>query len=266
MDAWEGRPTSAWQEQWRVPALHAFAVAGSTNDVARVLAEDGAPHGTVVIADEQYAGRGRHGRRWEAPRGSALLMSVVLRAGRARAPAVAPLRVGLAVAHAIETTCGVDVKLKWPNDVVLNGGKVAGVLCEGSTTGGRMLVIAGIGINVAQQHDDFPADIAGSATSLHLAGCAHTRRADLAGALLDSLRGPAGDIGAPLRPYELAAYRAHDALRGRAVTVDGIPAGIAAGIDATGALRIRRNEDEMLVHTGTIRLAEQETIAQEGAE
>lgn len=265
MDAWEGRTTTAWQEQWRIPALHVFAVAGSTNDVARALADDGAPHGTVVIADEQQAGRGRHGRRWEAPRGRALLMSVVLRAGSARAPAIAPLRVGLAVVHAIEATCGVGVQLKWPNDVILNDSKVAGVLCEGSMTGGRILVIAGIGINVAQQHGDFPPDIAGSATSLHLAGCAAARRADIAGALLDSLLGPTGDIAAPLRPEELTAYRAHDALRGRPVTVDGVPAGIAAGIDATGALRIRRNDDEMLVHTGTIRLAEQ-SIAQEGAE
>jgi BirA family transcriptional regulator, biotin operon repressor / biotin---[acetyl-CoA-carboxylase] ligase len=101
------------------PRLHLRSV-GSTNQRARELAAAGAPHGTLVTAAQQTAGRGRQGRRWVAPPGRALLISLVLR----RWPRLLPLAAGVAVAD----ECGPDASIKWPNDVLVGGGKVAGIL------------------------------------------------------------------------------------------------------------------------------------------
>ena len=122
---------------------------GSTNDVAADLAADDAPHGTVVVADEQTAGRGRHGNRWFSPPGSGLYVSVLLRAD---APPVLTLAAGVAAAEALAQTAGLDAVLEWPNDVVVEtaGGrrKVAGILVEASTVGDRVdRVVVGMGVN-----------------------------------------------------------------------------------------------------------------------
>ena len=127
------------------PRVHRRAT-GSTNDDARALARDGAPHGALVTAGEQTAGRGRRGRSWSAVPGDALLMSIVLR----DVPELLTLRVAIAVARA----CGDDTQIKWPNDVLLDGRKVAGILCEG--TAGQSWAIAGIGVNTGAPPPDHP--------------------------------------------------------------------------------------------------------------
>lgn len=248
-----------------MPALHVFAAVGSTNDVARTLADAGAPHGTVVIADEQHAGRGRHGRSWLAAPGRSLLLSIVLHPDTAGIPPTAPIRVGLAVARALEETCAIRPALKWPNDVLLAGRKVAGILCEASTTGARFLLIAGIGVNVAQLEGEFPGDLAATATSLHGAGC-RAGRATVAGALLAALRSSAASLTAPLHADELRAFQQRDALLGRALTVDGVPRGVGAGLTPHGALRVRTAEGESILHAGTVRTAERPSIAHERSE
>lgn len=264
--SWEGRPIEHWRDAWGVPQLVALDVTGSTNDVARALADAGAPAGTTVLAETQTAGRGRGGRRWHATAGAALLLSIVLRPRLAGTPAAAPgaipLRIGLAVAAAAERVAGIRPGVKWPNDVVVPGmGKVAGILCEGSVAGDHAHLVAGIGVNVNQSTPDFPPDVRPFATSLRLAAGREVSRAELAGAIIDAVRRAAGRDAAPLAPDELEALRERDALLGAPVSVDGAPLGVALGIAPDGALRVRRPDGRTeAVHTGTVR-----TIGRENA-
>lgn len=200
------------------PRLHLRATT-STNDVARDLAGRGAPHGTLVTAGEQSAGRGRQGRRWSAPPGHALLMSVVLRG-------VHPL-LPLAAAVAVAETCGDDARIKWPNDVLLDGDrKVAGILAEGRPQEGW--AVLGIGLNVAVRVEDLPEELHATATSLGRApsDLEPTLR-DLLAALERALALDASTL--------LDAWRARDALRGREVSWAG-GSGTAAGVDGEGRL------------------------------
>jgi BirA family biotin operon repressor/biotin-[acetyl-CoA-carboxylase] ligase len=130
--------------------LHVFASTGSTNDICVELARDGAPHGTLVMADEQRAGRGRSQRKWITRSGSALAMSVLLRpasSGTLRAGYFTLLG-ALAVVEALDNF-GVQARIKWPNDVVVDSGKLAGLLAEASWSGDVLdFVVLGIGVNV----------------------------------------------------------------------------------------------------------------------
>jgi BirA family biotin operon repressor/biotin-[acetyl-CoA-carboxylase] ligase len=163
----------------------ALAVTGSTNDDALAAARRGAAAGTIFVADAQTAGRGRRGNQWFAAPGESLLCSVVLRADLA-AKDVPPLALaaGLAIRHAVERTLaahGVStsehlVRVKWPNDVWVDGKKLAGVLAESQLQGDRLLaVVVGFGINVATT--TFPEPLAGRVTSLHLLGAEAPREA-----------------------------------------------------------------------------------------
>src|SRR5258707_7850262 len=215
-------------------------VTTSTNDDAKRAAHEGAPSGAAFVADSQTRGRGRLGRTWHSPPGENLYASFVLRPSLdpRRAPLVT-LASGLAVADAIEPlVAGGRVALKWPNDVLVDGRKIAGVLSEAhfGAEGGSWIVV-GIGINVRTR--SFPADIAWPATSLILAGATSPDRSalfvELASALSRRLDALEKDDPSTL----IDAFAAKDALRGRSITVDGAPA-IAIGIDRDGALRIRR--------------------------
>ncbi|HET6866413.1 MAG TPA: biotin--[acetyl-CoA-carboxylase] ligase, partial [Solirubrobacteraceae bacterium] len=137
------------------PRVH-YRLIGSTNARARKLAAAGVPHGAVVTAGEQSAGRGRQGRTWLATAGRALLCSVVVR----DPPALLPLAAGVAVAE----VAGTGAQLKWPNDVLVAGRKVAGILVEGRPQEGWAVV--GIGLNVAVQIEDLPAELRSSAGTL----------------------------------------------------------------------------------------------------
>jgi BirA family biotin operon repressor/biotin-[acetyl-CoA-carboxylase] ligase len=263
---WEGVAVDVWRARWRLPHLEVFACIGSTNDRARLLAEAGAHAGTVVIAEEQTAGRGRYGRHWTAPAGKAVLLSIVLRPGRSpsstpAAPATGPVRVALAVARAIERTTGMSPGVKWPNDVVVPGaGKVAGILCEGSV-GPRDdgFVVAGVGINTGQAEADFPDDLRARATSLALVAPRPFRRTQLVGTLLDELR--PFDLARldRLAPAELAELVRRDVLRGRQVEVVGVATGTAAGIAPDAALILDTADGVRLVYSGSVRPAVADT-------
>jgi len=147
-----------------------YAEVTSTNDVARRLASDGAPAGTLVTADHQKAGRGRFGRRWLSPPGQSLLMSLIL---RPRSPGerlgLITVASALAVAEVIEEMTVTTAEIKWPNDIVIRGKKVSGLLLESAQNGPDQapdFVILGIGVNVNQA--EFPEDISDRATSLVL--------------------------------------------------------------------------------------------------
>lgn len=253
---WAGRSIDALRADWRVPSVLAFATTASTNDIARDLAEAGAPELTIVLADAQTAGRGRFGRTWTAPAESSLLISFVLRpgAGPGAAPSATPLRVGMAVARAIERVSDVFPRLKWPNDILASDDrKLAGVLCEAATSGRNAFIIAGIGINVNQSLEDWPEQLQGTAASLRQLVGHSIDRADIAGALIEELRAELARIDRPLETSERSAWDARDALRDRAVHVDGEAAGISDGVTPYGALRLRTSRGERVVWSGTVR-------------
>jgi BirA family transcriptional regulator, biotin operon repressor / biotin---[acetyl-CoA-carboxylase] ligase len=146
--------------------LRYLSEAGSTNDEALAWAAQGAPEGALVVADHQSAGRGRRGRTWHAPPGSALLFSLVLR------PRLSPDRLGLlttalgvAGAEAVRSF-GIDARVKWPNDVTVDGRKLAGVLVESRLFDARVEAVAGMGLNVSVGPATLPSDVADRATSL----------------------------------------------------------------------------------------------------
>lgn len=262
VSSWEGAQVDDWRARWRVPHVAIYACIGSTNDAARALAESDAAAGTVVIADEQTAGRGRMGRTWTAPAARGLLMSVVLRPGPAprgeSQPGTAPIRVALAVARALDRTEGISAGIKWPNDIVVPGaGKLAGILCEASLARqADGFVIAGIGINTAQSAADFADGVAGAATSVLLLRGRAADRPAVAGAVLAELQPFDVRSLRPLDRAELAEYEARDVLRGNAVRIDGSAAGTAAGIASDGALLLSTADGTVPVHFGTVRIRE----------
>jgi BirA family transcriptional regulator, biotin operon repressor / biotin---[acetyl-CoA-carboxylase] ligase len=214
------------------PRLHVREI-GSTNERARMLAATGAPHGTLVTAGVQTAGRGRQGRTWVAPPGRALLLSLVLR----KTDPLLPLRAGLAVAE----LAGPAARVKWPNDVLVNGRKVAGVLVEGRPQEGWAVV--GIGVNVALRPDEL---VDGAGTLGRTPGALEAALAELLDALTRRLAEPADST--------LIALRERDALLGRPVAW-GSGAGTAAGIDPRGGLRIRRADGtETVLDAGEVHL------------
>lgn len=250
---WEGRAVAEWRVAWSVPVLRVFRRIGSTNDLAAEMAADGAPEGTVVLADEQTGGRGRRGRTWSAPPGSSLSLSMVLRPPGPDATRLLTLRLGLAAARALDAV-GVDVTLKWPNDLALGDRKVAGILCESSIAENRVThVVAGIGVNLRQRDDAWPADLAGRATSLAAATGRAVNAPGVAGAIVAEWLGVARSPRATLSPAERSEFRQRDALRGLSITVDGQAAGTAVGITHTGALRIRHDDRIREVIAGTVR-------------
>lgn len=199
------------------PRLH-LRLCASTNDLARQLAAAGAPHGTVVTATAQSAGRGRQGRVWVAAPGRSVLMTLVLR----DPPALLPLAGAVAVAQ----TCGDQAGIKWPNDVLIDGRKVAGILAEGRPREGW--AVLGIGLNVAVDHADFPPELRDTATTLGRAPSEVEPMLDLLLDRLDDVLAlEAGDL--------LDAYRARDALRGQEVHW-ATGHGTADGVDGEGRL------------------------------
>jgi BirA family biotin operon repressor/biotin-[acetyl-CoA-carboxylase] ligase len=199
------------------PRVHLRQI-GSTNTLARELAAAGAPHGTLVTASEQRTGRGRQGRVWTAPSGTSLLCSWVIRD---------PSRLlSLAAGVAVAEVCGERALIKWPNDVLIDGRKVSGILVEGRPQ--EHWAVLGIGINVAIEPADFPEDLRERAGSLNLT------RADIEPTLMRLRDALERWVPASI-PEVLDAVRARDALIGSTVSWDG-GTGTAAGIDEAGRL------------------------------
>ncbi|MDD8020623.1 MAG: biotin--[acetyl-CoA-carboxylase] ligase [Acidobacteriota bacterium] len=145
-----------------------FASLNSTMDFCRVLAGLAFPEGTAVLADEQAGGRGTKGRNWHSPAKKGLYVSFLLRPSLDLLNLL-PLAAGLAAAQAIDELTGLAINLKWPNDLMFEGKKIGGILCEGETSQStRPYVIAGFGINLSQHPEDFPPGIASLASSLYL--------------------------------------------------------------------------------------------------
>ena len=217
-----------------------FHVTDSTNTRARELAAAGAPHGTVVTADEQTEGRGRQGRAWTAPPGKALLYSAILRPLGERA--LLPLAVPLAVCEAVEALQpGVECRVKWPNDVQVGGRKLAGILIEARPRDDWAVI--GVGLNLTIESDEFPPELRDTATSLAMVaqgwdpatrGMASPRPLHLQNARL-ALDAHLTRWTEEADEAVLAAWRERDALHGREVAWDG-GSGVADGVDDRGNL------------------------------
>jgi BirA family biotin operon repressor/biotin-[acetyl-CoA-carboxylase] ligase len=224
--------------------LEVLPVIDSTNAAAMAAGRRGEAEGLCVLADRQTAGRGRRGRTWTSLPGVGLYTSILLRpiVPAAAAPLLT-LAAGLAVAEAICGETGLEPRLKWPNDVLLAGRKVAGILTELAAEGGRAAyVVVGAGINVNQRREDFPEALADRATSLRLGAGQVFARGDLAAALYTRLDSWYGVFSGGDRSAILAAARERMETVGRRVEVaDGGECweGLAIDLDGEGALLIR---------------------------
>jgi len=221
-------------------------VTASTNDDARRAASMGAPHGASFLADTQTRGRGRSGHAWHSPPGENLYLSVVLRP-KVEPHALPPLALilGVCVARVVDEAIGGPARagVKWPNDVLVDGKKIAGVLVETTLRGSRIdAVVSGIGLNVCAS--SFPDELAGRATSLRVLGARELDRARIAARLLAEIGGAVGAFEASGLVSFVAELERRDVLRGAHVEVAGI-AGIADGIDVDGYLRVKGDRDEV---------------------
>lgn len=228
--------------------VRVFAQLASTNTTLKELAVAGAAQGTVVVAEAQTGGRGRHGRSWHSPEGAGLYASILVRpdAPPEAIPALTFVA-AIAVAEALDALGVAAVEIKWPNDVLAGGRKVCGILTEASFLNGRVeWAVVGVGVNL--RRDAVPDELRGRATSLEDEG-ATAPALELLGRLLDGFgrwyaafveRGTAGVLA---RWTELAPMA-----EGRAVTVDdGREAydGITEGVTADGRLRVRRGDGRL---------------------
>jgi BirA family transcriptional regulator, biotin operon repressor / biotin---[acetyl-CoA-carboxylase] ligase len=228
---WDGEPVQVWAGLWRAPLLEVHDLLPSTNDRARELADEGAPAFTVVLAEDQSAGRGRGGHAWHSAPGSGLCLSVLL-PGQGAPPPHLPLLVGLAAARAAESVGPhVGVGLKWPNDLVIRGRKLGGILCERH----HGAIVAGLGLNIRQRPGDFPPELIGLATSLE-AVAGPVPMGGLVTALLRELRALCGRPGAALTPDLHEELSERDVLQGLEVVTQVAGPGVARGIDTDGAL------------------------------
>lgn len=237
------------ETEWVGKRLAYFDETDSTNVQARRLAEAGAPHGTLVAADCQTAGKGRRGRSWSSPKGEGIWMSLLLRP--AFAPACASmltLVAGMAAVRGIERACGLHPLIKWPNDLVLNGKKICGILTEMSTEDEMIrYVVIGMGINV--NNTEFPEELKGTAASLRMELGREVRRSPI---IAETARAFEEYFGIFSRTRDMAGLReAYDSLlvnRDRQVCVldpRGEYRGRALGIDDQGSLLVEREDGQV---------------------
>jgi len=232
----------------------------STNVEAKKLARQGAPEGTVVVAECQLAGRGRLGRQWTSPAGKGLLFSVILRPDLSMADAhLLTLATGDAVAEAIEGEAKVPVHLKWPNDLIITNKKAGGILLEVAGEQDRVdWVVAGIGINVNIDFAELPVSLRKTATSLKMATERTVDRSGLLARVLLTLEKSYVDCLANGFERTLRHFRERDYLLHRSVSVrtrEGLVIGEAAGIDDRGALLVELPDRHVRrFHTGDVTL------------
>lgn len=230
-------------EFWK--AFHFFSVTDSTNSRAVELAGKGAPHGTVVCADAQTAGRGRLGRRWESPPGTNLYLSLLLR------PSLDPMQgprltlvTAIALAMAVDDVTSLRTTLKWPNDLYLGGRKTAGILAETAADPDRLRhVVIGVGLNVNADPFSFPEELRDKATSLRFAAGRAFPRATVLARFLDSFAECYSTFLSLGFGALLPEWNRRDVLKGKNVTLrlgEKEVRGNVLGVDESGMLLLRR--------------------------
>jgi len=245
MRTFDGVSVERLRTELHVPELHLFASTASTLDVAHRLGASGAPHGALVLADRQTAGRGRGGKSWSSPPGTGLWITILARPVTT-VPPVMTVRLGLAAARVLDLFALAPVQVKWPNDLYVGGRKLGGVLVEARWRGTSLEWVAiGIGINVT---------VPGHAARGGALG-AHAGRASVLRALMPSLRAAFDRTEPILDAGEVADYEVRDLARDRACVkpVHGIVRGITAGAE----LIIATNTGMVTVHAGSLTLSEE---------
>ncbi|WP_433946468.1 biotin--[acetyl-CoA-carboxylase] ligase [Paenibacillus sp. SN-8-1] len=239
--------------------LKLLEVTTSTQEEVRKLAEEGAPEGTLVIAEEQTGGRGRLGRKFFSPSGKGIWMSLLLRPDRplSCAPQLT-LLAAVAVCRAIKSATGVESGIKWPNDLLVQGRKICGILLESVAEDERIrYCIAGIGINANMTMEDYPEELRSIVTSLQMESGKAVDRAVLIGAVMSELE----------QLYKLYLeegftpiahlWEALSVTINREVTLNtsrGIVSGYATGIDGNGALILENEGEKFTVFSGDVQL------------
>ena len=229
--------------------VHYFETLDSTNDLAKALAAQGAPEGTVVVAETQTGGRGRLGREWDSPPGVGLYVSLVLR------PMLPPMELpqitlttAVAVVRAVRRVAGLAPGIKWPNDLLLNGKKLGGILTEMETESDRIRhVVVGLGLNV--NNPGFPPELAATATSLTLAAGRTFSRVHLLQAWLEEFEALYGRFLNQGFPEILEEWKGAAVTLGKMVTVRQGPreiSGQALDVAPDGALLLRTANGEMV--------------------
>jgi len=236
--------------------VHLLYVADSTNLVAGRLAQQGAAHGTVIVAERQTSGRGRLGRSWFSPPGQGLYCSILLRSESAgsltRRLSWVPLVSAMATARAIKQTTGLAVRLKWPNDLIFRDRKVGGFLCEGgrdhAVSGSPGHVIIGVGLNVNTAQETFPKDLRSVATSLAIATGHLVNRLGLLTAMLNELEISIDSLSTLTDSDLVQSYTAMCTTIGRRVKLEfagrETVTGLAQAIGFDGSLRVVREGTE----------------------
>lgn len=251
-------------ESWGLSDLRFYVRTESTQKIARALADAGAPGWTLIVTDHQTAGRGRDGRAWFSQPGSSVMFSLLLRPERPEALPLLPVRVGLILAGALDEilvradSISADalpfMSLKWPNDLVLDDGKVGGILVEGVTRGNEQYVIVGIGLNIFR-FVDLPPDLPGLPLRFlddYLPMRAN--RLHILEKMVTALRERLRTVPEDLMPKEIEEYARRDWLRGRYLTEP--KSGRAIGINRKGYLLIENAEDGVeSVMAGSVKLA-----------
>lgn len=230
--------------------VHWYPTIDTTMRAAAELAAAGAPSGTIVGADEQTAGQGRHGHSWHSPHEAGLYFTAILRPQiDLRQLPVITLALGCAVHDAILLLAGVYADLRWPNDVLMSGKKVCGIL----TRYEHQAVLAGIGLNL--NHDSFPPELAGLATSIRIETGQTCARQDWLRFLAASIDTQVSILTRTGADSVLSAFTVRSSYtEGRRVIVDEQMTGVTAGLTADGFLRLRRDDGELVtIHAGGVR-------------
>lgn len=233
-------------ERWGLARFIFHPQADSTQNIVRAMNDSGTDGWTLVATDYQTAGRGQHGRTWTAEPGASLMFSLLLRPGSVEEAALLPIRTGLAIAAGIDTelATGKRTMLKWPNDLIVNGGKGGGILCEAQIRNDDVSVIVGVGLNVRR----FPLELGDRRDIMpsfleEQSGGHAIDRLDLLGAIVASLHERLTNAGARLSDAELREYATRDWLYGRLLKSPA--AGRAGGITREGHLRILRPDGSL---------------------
>ena len=228
-----------------LPRVVAFAEVGSTLDVAHAVAADGAPAGTLVIADAQTSGRGRMGRTWRSEAGAGVWMTLIERPRDIAALDVLSLRIGLALAPVLDAFAGATVQLKWPNDLYVGARKLGGILVEARWRDSAPEWVAiGVGVNVRAPQSE----------SRAIGLDAHVSRIELLSRMLPPMRAAAA-INGPLSRSELDAFALRDAVVGRRCREP--VAGVVRGLDPSGALLVDVGSEITVVRAGSLVMEEE---------
>lgn len=243
--AYDGVGAETLAARFAVPVVVALESTGSTLDVAHSLAADGAPDGTLILAETQTAGRGRSGKQWTSATGAGIWLTLIERTLDPATISLLALRLGIGAAAALQPFADAPIGIKWPNDLYVGRRKLAGILAEARWRDGAPEWVAiGMGVNVVP-----PADVPGAAGLREGAS-----RLDALGALVPALRGAAARHGI-LDPTELAALAARDVARGRRAIAPG--EGTVDGVSAAGELLLRLPDGSIAAHrSGSLVFAE----------